>query len=286
MEEDLKGKKVLSVLAHPDDESFGMGGTLALYAERGAEVHLICATRGEVGEVAPDFLEDYASIGELREAELQCAAGHLGLKHVHFLGYRDSGMPGSPENAHPRALTAAPLEEVTKKIRVYIQEFRPHLVLTFDPIGGYRHPDHVIIHQAATRAFQLFREAHQPDQNPSYRPQGLYYHTISKRYLRFAVRFLRLLGRDPSRWGKNEDIDLTALAAEEFPVHARVDYGQVAERKKAAAVCHASQSGSSLIGGIFAWLSRLFIQQNQDLFMQAYPAPAKNSIKEDLFWGI
>ena len=286
MEKDLAGKKILSVLAHPDDESFGMGGTLALYAARGVEVHLICATRGEVGEVAQEDLEDYHSLGELREAELKCAAGHLGLNRVHFLDYRDSGMPGSPDNEHPRALTAAPLEEVIDSILLYIREFQPDLVLTFDPIGGYHHPDHIVIHRAATRAFQLARKENDPDQDPSYQPDGLYYHTISKRYLRFAVRFLRLLGKDPSRWGKNEDIDLTALAAEEFPVHARIDYSSTAGRKKAAAACHASQSGSSLIGGFFAWISRLFIQQDQDLFMQAYPEPAENSMKEDLFYGI
>ena len=69
-------KVLLSVLAHPDDESFGMGGTLAHYANQGVDVYLICATRGEVGEVAPEYLKSYPSIAELREAELRCAAAH------------------------------------------------------------------------------------------------------------------------------------------------------------------------------------------------------------------
>jgi N-acetyl-1-D-myo-inositol-2-amino-2-deoxy-alpha-D-glucopyranoside deacetylase len=68
---------LLAVLAHPDDETFGMGGTLALYARRGAEVHLICATRGEVGEASPELLEGFASVGERREYELRCAAEML-----------------------------------------------------------------------------------------------------------------------------------------------------------------------------------------------------------------
>jgi N-acetyl-1-D-myo-inositol-2-amino-2-deoxy-alpha-D-glucopyranoside deacetylase len=96
-------KILLAVLAHPDDESFGMGGTLALYAARGVEVHLVCATRGEVGEVAPELLNRFESIAELRESELRCAAGNLGLAGVHFLGYRDSGMSGSPDNTHLQA---------------------------------------------------------------------------------------------------------------------------------------------------------------------------------------
>ena len=131
----------MAVLAHPDDETFGMGGTLALYAQKGVSVHLICATRGEVGDVEPHFMEGYESIGELREHELRCAAEILGLSGVHFLDYRDSGMPGSPDNEHPQALAAAPLDEVAAKVTGYIRELQPQVVLTFDPIGGYRHPD-------------------------------------------------------------------------------------------------------------------------------------------------
>ena len=109
-------KVLLSVLAHPDDESFGMGGTLAYYADQGVDVYLICATRGEVGEVAPEYLKNYHSIGELREAELRCASAHLGLAGIHFMDYRDSGMVGSPENDHPEAFINAPVDEVARKI--------------------------------------------------------------------------------------------------------------------------------------------------------------------------
>src|SRR3989304_5201223 len=93
--EETMTKKILAALAHPDDESFGMGGTLALYAQRGVDVHLVCATRGEAGTVEAEHLEGYASIAERRVAELRCAALRLGLSGVHFLDYRDSGMPGS-----------------------------------------------------------------------------------------------------------------------------------------------------------------------------------------------
>src|SRR3990172_10969806 len=105
-------KTLLAVLAHPDDESFGLGGTLALYAQKGYDVYLVCATRGEVGMVDEEHLRGYASTAELREAELRCAAQHLGLKGVYFLGYRDSGMPGTEENQHPDAQVNHPVEEV------------------------------------------------------------------------------------------------------------------------------------------------------------------------------
>jgi LmbE family N-acetylglucosaminyl deacetylase len=111
-----QNRKLLVVLAHPDDETFGMGGTLALYAQQGVEVHLVCATRGEVGEVEPERLEGFDSIGALREHELCCAADVLGLRKVHFLGYRDSGMPGTADNQNPQALVQAPVEQVAAQV--------------------------------------------------------------------------------------------------------------------------------------------------------------------------
>lgn len=275
---------LLSVLAHPDDESFGMGGTLALYAERGVAVYLICATRGEVGEVVPEYLRDYPSIAELREAELRCAACHLGLAAVHFLGYRDSGMPGSPDNQHPQALVAAPLEEVASKIAHTIRVLKPQVVVTFDPIGGYRHPDHIHIHKATVKAFHMAADPDFDDELPPFQPNKLYYHTISRRFLRWAVRVARLFGQDPSRWGKNQDIDLASLAVEDFPVHAEIKYRPVEQRKNAASACHASQGGGGLARGPFALLSRLI--GGKDQFTRAYPPPEPDTLESDLFAGI
>ncbi len=272
---------ILAVLAHPDDESFGMGGTLALYAERGAEVHLICATRGEAGEVGPEYLKEFTSIAELREAELRCAAGHLGLTGVYFLDYRDSGMVGSPDNQNPEALINAPLEEVTALVAHKIRELKPQVVLTFDPIGGYRHPDHIHIQQAATQAFHLAGDAAYKSDLPPYQTQKLYYHTISKRFLRVATRLLRLFGKDPSRWGRNEDIDLTQLIVD-FPIHTKINYRKVSKRKNAASQCHASQIGPAITGGAFRWLFRLLGVGDVDLFMQASPTPGA-SMSGDLF---
>ena len=107
---------LLAVFAHPDDESFGPGGTLAKYAAEGAEVWLVCATDGNAGTVDATMLAGYASTGQLRAAELCCAAQALGLAGVDWLGYRDSGMAGAPENAHPDSLFQAPLDEVAGKI--------------------------------------------------------------------------------------------------------------------------------------------------------------------------
>ncbi|MBC8331080.1 MAG: PIG-L family deacetylase [Anaerolineae bacterium] len=275
---------VLAVLAHPDDESFGMGGTLALYAERGVDVHLICATRGEAGEVGPEYLLNFTSIAELREAELRCAAGHLGLTGVHFLNYRDSGMVGSPDNEHPEAFINAPLKDVAAQVANLIRTFKPQIVLTFDPIGGYRHPDHIHIHKATTQAFSMAGDAAYKSDLPTYQPQRLYYHTISKRFIRVAIRLLQLFGKDPSRWGRNADIDLTQLMVD-FPTHVKINYHAVEKRKAAASQCHASQIGPAITGGAFRWLFRLLGFGSVDLFMQASPTPSE-SIYDDFFDGI
>jgi len=283
METIREKKTLLSVLAHPDDESFGMGGTLAKYAEEGTEVHLICATRGEAGEVAPEFLEGQPSIAQLREMELRCAVEKLGLMKVHLLDYRDSGMSGSADNKNPEALINAPLDQVAKEIAEYIRQIKPQVVLTFDPIGGYRHPDHIFIHQAATKAFYLADDPAFKSSFPPYKPGKLYYHTIPRHFVRFNVRLLRLLGKNPRKYGKNKDIDLTQIAGQDFPVHARINYKTVKYKKDAAAACHASQGGEGLTRVFFKWISWLLGIKPEDQFMQAYPEPSQNVQKQDLF---
>ncbi len=277
---------LLAVLAHPDDESFGLGGTLAYYAEKGVKVYLICATRGEAGEVTESFLEGYASIADRRAAELRCAAGILGLSEVYFLDYRDSGMPGSPDNVHPQALAAAPVPQVAAQIAHYIRLLKPQVVVTFDPIGGYKHPDHIAIHRATVEAFRLAGEEAFEDSLPPFQARKLYFHVIPKKALRFVVRWMPVLGFDPRRFGRNGDIDLVSLIEEgDFPIHASIDIRRVQRKKAAAAACHASQLGGGLSQrGPIGWFFRLFSQKEH--YMRAYPS-AKGSIKEtDLFAGI
>jgi len=278
-------KRLLAVLAHPDDETFGMGGTLALYARRGAAVHLVCATRGEVGDVEPGLLEGFQSVGDRREHELRCAAEHLGLSGVYFLGYRDSGMPGSPENNHPEALAAAPLDEVAAKIVYYLRMLRPQVVLTFDPIGGYRHPDHIAVHRATVKAFHAAGDPEAfPGEYPPYRPQKLYFHTFSRRFMALAVRLMPLFGQDPRHFGRNKDIDLVSLAGEIFPVHARIDYREVEAAKEAATACHASQLTMGPPRGLLAWMFRR--GSGVETFIRAFPEPRSGLREDDLFSGV
>jgi N-acetyl-1-D-myo-inositol-2-amino-2-deoxy-alpha-D-glucopyranoside deacetylase len=279
----MEKRTLLAVLAHPDDESFGMGGTLALYASRGVDVHLVCATRGEVGDVAPDLLVGFDSIASLRESELRCAAGILGLAGIHFLDYRDSGMPGSPDNSHPRALAFQPLDDVAANVECYIRDLKPQVVLTFDPIGGYRHPDHIAIQRATLLAFEHAADpGFAPQSGPPWQPQGLYFHKMPNGLLKVAVKVLPLVGRDPHKFGSNGDIDLVPIAEASFPTHARIDIRSVLQKKENAGACHVSQGGGRMGGGVVSLLMRMF--SGSETFMRAYPPFGKGEkIAQDLF---
>jgi N-acetyl-1-D-myo-inositol-2-amino-2-deoxy-alpha-D-glucopyranoside deacetylase/mycothiol S-conjugate amidase len=281
-------RALLFVGAHPDDESFGPGATLAKYAAEGVRVVYACATRGEAGTVDTPHLRGFGSVGDLRWAELACAAEKLGLAAVVPLGYRDSGMAGAPDNHHPRALVAAPPEEVTRDVVGTIRAVRPQVVITFDPLGGYRHPDHIAIHAATVRAFHAAEDPHRfPGAGPPFRPQKLYFWVPRRASLRLTVRVLRLLGRDPARVGRNRDVDLADIAAVEFPVHARVRVGRGAVgQKHAAQACHLSQlGGRGAVRRALALAARC--RAARDLYMRAHPTPVAGSAAEaDLFEGV
>jgi len=278
--------RMLAVLAHPDDESFGPGGTLALYARKGVETYLACATRGEAGDVPDELISEELDFARHRENELHCAAGVLGLTRVHMLDYRDSGMPGSPDNTHPRALAAAPVEEVAGKIAILIRKIRPQVVITFDPIGGYHHPDHIAVHKATVMAYTLASDSDFPGENlPPHRVQKLYYHTFPRRWLRTMVRIMPLLGKDPTKWGRNGDIDMTAIAAQNFPITTRINISSVKEIKENASACHRSQlEGGSPSRSL---LSKLIATLNpHEDFMRAEPAANGIKMEKDLFAGV
>ncbi len=257
-----------------------------LYARQGVEVHLICATRGEAGDMDADCLEGFDSIASRREYELHCAAAKIGLAGVHFLEYRDSGMPGSPDNLNPKALIVASLDEVAGNVVCWMRSIKPQVVITFDPIGGYRHPDHIHIHQATVRAFQSAGDVSAyPESLPAYAPQKLYFQTINRGFIRLTVRILRLLRRDPAHWGRNKDIDLTSLADVDFPTHAEIDFRPVARLRQEAAECHASQGGQNMSRGLQGWLLNRY--RTRETFMRHWPKPGEGEpVEHDLFAGV
>lgn len=281
-------RTMVFVGAHPDDETFGLGGTMAKYAAQGVKVYYACATRGEVGAADPEHLKGHDSPGDMRWSELECAARELGLAGVIHLGYRDSGMPGSADNQHPDSLFMAPLEEVTGRVVKVIRDLHPQVVITFDPIGGYRHPDHIAIHQATVAAFKAAGDPTRfPEAGPAYQPQKLYFMVFPRGFLRLAVRVLPIFRQDPRHFGRNHDIDLVSLTEVEFPTHVHIDIrGEPLRRKEAATACHKSQlSGGPRPGGLMSLVSRL-VQQNETYMRVQPPARDGQLHEKDLFEGV
>jgi LmbE family N-acetylglucosaminyl deacetylase len=279
-------KKILAVLAHPDDESFGLGGTLALYAQRGYETYYVCATRGEAGSADEVFLKGFKDTAEMRTDELTRAAKHLGLKEVFFLGYRDSGMPGMEANQHPDAQINHPIEEVAGKVVKYIRSLKPDVVITFDPIGGYKHPDHIHIHKATVMAFANSDDASfYPEAGDPFKPQALYFQVFPRGFLKWITRLMPLIGKDPTKWGRNGDINLKELAEVDFPVHVRLNTRSVDEAKRLASAAHASQGGIGMRKGLMGFITKVF--GDSEDFMRAYPPVVEaHTRKRDLFDGI
>ncbi len=289
-------KTLVFIGAHPDDETFGMGAVLAKYASDGVKVYYICATRGEAGTVDSAYLKGYKDIAELRTAEMSAAARILGLKGVIYLGYRDSGMPGTPDNQHPLALMNAPLEQIAGRLVKIIRELQPGVIITHDPSGGYHHPDHITVHKAAIIAFHAAGDPQQfSDAGKAFQPGKLYFGVRSHRVMKIFIKLMPLFGQNPHQFGRNKDIDLTRIVNTEYPIHAVVRLPKAAmDIRNKAAACHASQGGGRPPGsgfGLFGLVNSIFSLTNRifgyrDYFMRAYPSPDGGSRESDLFQGL
>jgi N-acetyl-1-D-myo-inositol-2-amino-2-deoxy-alpha-D-glucopyranoside deacetylase len=155
--------RFLFVHAHPDDETLATGGTIARYSLVGHDVTVVTCTAGEQGTVPNgefvELMQDRdGALAAARAAEAEAACALLGAEHRWLGGvftYRDSGRLGSRANAHPRAFCAAPVDEAATALAETIVALRPHVIVTYDPNGGYGHPDHVQTHRVTMRAVDL-----------------------------------------------------------------------------------------------------------------------------------
>lgn len=279
-------KRLLAVLAHPDDESFGPGGTFARYAAEGVEVHIAIATDGAAGSVVDEYKDAHDRLTAVRAEELKQAVNILGAT-LHTLGYRDSGYVGDPANEHPNAFINADLQEATGKVVRLIREIRPQVIITHDEMGGYLHPDHIMCWKITTPAFTA---AADPTQYPEfdlepYQPQRLYYTAFSNRWVKFGIFILKLRRQDPTKFGRNGDIDLTKIGMDPKQINTVIDYRPYWDVKMAASAAHASQGGGT--GGIRRapiWLMRRFLAK--DTYIRAYPPGLNGRWETDLFQGI
>ncbi len=278
-------KVLLAVLAHPDDESFGLGGTLARYAAEGVKVHIGIATDGVAGSVAGGFEHTKENLVETRRQELESAVKILGGE-LHMLGFRDSGYIADPANQHPQAFININDEIAIESVVRLIRKVRPQVVITHDETGGYYHPDHIHCCNITTVAFHaagdpsLFQSSGTP-----FTPQRLYYSAFSEGMVRVFTLLMRLRGRNPKKAGRNKDIDFTKLGIPGERIHAKIDYRNYWDKKRLASAQHGSQGGgTSNSRALPQWLQRRFFAS--EYFMRVVP-PAPDGYREnDLFNGM
>ena len=233
---------LMAVHAHPDDEAIGTGGVLARAAASGLRTVLVTCTGGEVGEINPHTEVATESLGEVRERELRAACDILNVSHLELLGYRDSGMMGTPDNDHPRAFARADLDAATARVAELVRKHRPHVIVTYDENGFYGHPDHINAHRVAVGAFALAGDASHtsPSGLEPWQPAKLYYTAVSQSAMaQFGAR-LREAGVQPPiedaaeehPWGTPDDLITTV-----------VDVTPFVEQKRSALFAHATQMG-------------------------------------------
>jgi LmbE family N-acetylglucosaminyl deacetylase len=279
-------RTLLAVLAHPDDESFGPGGTFARYAAEGVDVHIAIATDGAAGSVAAGYEDAREKLAEVRAQELEKAVNILGGT-LHTLNYRDSGYIGDPANEHPEAFIQADEQEAIRRVVRLIREIRPQVVITHDETGGYFHPDHIQCWKITVPAFHAAGDPEQyPEIGPApHQPERLYFSAFPNTWVKLFIFLFRLRGQDPTKFGRNKDIDMTSLGVDRRQLNAFVNYRNYWEIKRQASAAHASQGGGG--GGpsqLPQWIQKRLLAQ--EAYIRAYP-PVPNGYREkDLFAGI
>jgi N-acetyl-1-D-myo-inositol-2-amino-2-deoxy-alpha-D-glucopyranoside deacetylase len=255
MRDSYQGCRVLLVHAHPDDETINNGATMALYAALGAQVTLVTCTRGEEGEVLTPELTHLASsetdaLGEHREIELTNAMKALGVTDFRFLAegegkYRDSGMMGTEPNNRPDVFWQADFEEASDYLVKVIEEVKPHILITYDEIGGYGHPDHIQAHRVAMRA----------SEKSKWQIQKIYWNAMPKSVLAESMAKMKELGSD---FFGADNVDDLPFAKDDSFVTTLIDGNAFVDLKMEAMKAHHTQI--SLDGPFFALSNNLGLQ--------------------------
>jgi len=213
--------RLLVVVAHPDDETFGCGSLLAHAADRGVDTTVACATRGEAGSPTPGRGLDDADMAVVREAELRTAADFLGVGRVELFGWTDSGMDGDPPGD---SLVAAPIDDVADRVAALIDDVRPTVVVTLDASDGHR--DHAHIRDATMLAVE----------RADWQVAEVYLHCLPQELMRRWVDALNEQQPD------SEHLGLGDLGTPADRITTVIDTTDVLDRREAAMALHRSQT--------------------------------------------
>lgn len=220
---------LMAVFAHPDDEAFGTGGTLAKYASEGCDVYLVSATRGEAGKIAEPDLANPANLPYVREQELRCACQVYGIQPPRFLDYVDG------------QLTIVHQGQAVGRLVCIIREIRPQVLITFGPEGIYGHYDHIAVHRWATIAFNL---AADPDCFPEQLPDACEPHQISKVYYRvLSEKQVAAMAEEGRPALMMDGVPFYFFGWREEEITTVIDVGDYVEIKLRGIRCHVTQVG-------------------------------------------
>jgi N-acetyl-1-D-myo-inositol-2-amino-2-deoxy-alpha-D-glucopyranoside deacetylase len=287
-------RRLLLVHAHPDDETIGTGATMAKYAAEGAHVTLVTCTLGEEGEIlVPDLVHLAAdkddALGTYRIGELADAMKALGVTDHRFLGgpgrWRDSGMMGEPTNDREGSFWQADPELTVGELVRVMREVRPQVVVTYNEIGGYGHPDHIQAHRVAVAAFEAAGDRGRfPDAGEPWQPSKLYYLALPMSFLRMAFDALQAMGEE-APFGASSPEELQ-LGDPDESITTRIDARDFLEAKTEAMRAHRTQIQ---VDGPFFALSNDIGQRSFGLehyrLIQGKP-PAPGEVEDDLFAGL
>lgn len=264
--------RLLAVFAHPDDESMGMGGTLAKYSAEGVETHLVCASRGEKGWFGPDEQDPGPEqLGQIRTRELENAVRQLGMKSLHFLGYLD----GEVDKANPAAVIC----RIVTRIRL----IQPQVVVTFPPDGNYGHPDHIAIGQFTNAAIVCAADSTyaDPENLPAHRAAKLYFMVDSESFINLIAPFMGDMSFPVGDQLRGE------VAWKEWMITTRIDMAEHCHVAWRAIRCHESQLPSL---GALADMhedAATAILAMQGTFFRAYSlVNGGRGVETDLFAGL
>ncbi len=292
-------RRLMLVHAHPDDETINNGATMARYVAEGVGVTLLTCTLGEEGEVLVPELAQLAAdqadqLGGYRIGELAAAMAALGVTDWRFLGgagrYRDSGMMDTPANDRPRAFWRADLAEAVAHAVAVVREVRPQVLVTYDEIGGYGHPDHIQAHRVAMGAVDAAADpAYRPDLGEAWTVAKVYWNAMPRSVVQRGIDAMAALGEE-SPFASLGDLDEVPFAVADEVVTTEVDGRAYADRKEAAMRAHPTQM---TVDGPFFALSnnlgqRVLGAEHYRLVRgQRGPAgPGPEGWEDDLFAGL
>jgi LmbE family N-acetylglucosaminyl deacetylase len=218
--------KLLVVFAHPDDESMGMGGTLAKYSAEGVETYYVCASRGERGWFGPEEQNPgLKRLGDIRTKELENAVCELGMKGLYFLDYIDG------------EVDKADYKEAIGKIVTHIRRIQPQVIVTFPPDGNYGHPDHVAIGQFTSAAVVAAADSSysDPENLPTHRVSKLYYMVDPESFINLIAPFMGDMTFPVDDQIRGE------VAWKEWMITTRIDMAEHCHTARRAIRCHESQ---------------------------------------------